>query len=206
MPKVSDDYLAGRQDQVIEAAIRCFARGGFHATGMAEIIRESGLSAGSVYRYYKSKDELIAAIIERLLIELQEHLIHITADIETPGEMLSRAIEFASSRFTTAENLHPRLLPQVWTEALRNPAVFSLVRQKYSRIIDHFEGVLSGLQASGKLNPVLNPSALAHLMLASVQGYILQKLLMNQELDTAAYIRTAQQIFDGDTRSQAQLS
>src|ERR1044072_1008423 len=63
MPKVSDDYLAARRQQILDAAAACFARDGFHRTSMQDIVRESGISAGLVYRYFAGKDDMIAAIV-----------------------------------------------------------------------------------------------------------------------------------------------
>src|SRR4051812_18010167 len=68
MPKMSEAHLTARRDQILVAAMERFADGGFHATGMAEVIAASGLSAGAVYRYFASKEELIRAIVrERVL-------------------------------------------------------------------------------------------------------------------------------------------
>jgi AcrR family transcriptional regulator len=67
MPRVSDAHLSARRDQIIDAATLRFAANGFQATGMADIIAASGLSAGAVYRYFRSKDELVEANVERVL-------------------------------------------------------------------------------------------------------------------------------------------
>ena len=61
MPRVSDEYLEQRRRQILDAAQRCFARKGFHETSMQDVFRESGLSAGAVYRYFKSKNELVVS-------------------------------------------------------------------------------------------------------------------------------------------------
>jgi len=58
MPKVSDEHLANRKQQILDAAANCFARNGFHRTSMQDIVRESGLSAGLIYRYFTGKDDL----------------------------------------------------------------------------------------------------------------------------------------------------
>src|SRR5262245_48052330 len=62
MPRVSDDHLERRRQQILDAARRCFIRKGFHLTSMQDVFAESGLSAGAVYRYFKSKNEIIHAI------------------------------------------------------------------------------------------------------------------------------------------------
>src|SRR3954469_21945833 len=62
MPRVSDDHLERRRQQILDAARRCFVRKGFHRTSMQDVFAESGLSAGAVYRYFKSKNEIIHAI------------------------------------------------------------------------------------------------------------------------------------------------
>jgi len=48
MPRRSEEHMAMRREQVLHAALRCFAEQGFHATSMADVIQASGLSAGSV--------------------------------------------------------------------------------------------------------------------------------------------------------------
>ena len=62
MPRVSDEHLERRHGECMDAAVRCFARKGFHETTLQDVFRESGLSAGAVYRYFKSKNDLIQAI------------------------------------------------------------------------------------------------------------------------------------------------
>jgi TetR/AcrR family transcriptional regulator, transcriptional repressor of aconitase len=65
MPRLSQTDLDARRRQIREAANRCFARKGVQATTMREIFAEAGLSAGAVYNYFKTKEELIeAGIIE----------------------------------------------------------------------------------------------------------------------------------------------
>lgn len=196
MPRVSDEYLADRQDQVLDAAIRSFASGGFHATGMAEVIRESGLSAGSVYRYYKSKDALIDAIIERLMALLSQRLGQATQGATTVGEVIRQVISAATADQNTTL---ARLLPQVWTEAMRNPEIAAKVAQGYQQIIGHFEAFITELQQQGKFSSALPASGVAQVILSVLQGYQLQMLLLGKYLDTAAYLEATQHLFPENT-------
>src|SRR5882672_5665332 len=61
VPKVSDSHLQSRRQAILHAAATCFARDGFHRTSMHDIVRESGVSAGLMYRYFAGKDDMIAA-------------------------------------------------------------------------------------------------------------------------------------------------
>src|SRR5512142_1491997 len=72
MPRVTAEYRAGRRAEIVAVAARLFASDGFHATSMATIISESGLSAGAVYRYFRSKEELIGAVAETVLSAAEE--------------------------------------------------------------------------------------------------------------------------------------
>src|ERR1700704_3893730 len=56
---------ADRRDEILSAAQRCFVRSGFHQASMQEICAEAGMSAGNLYRYFPSKEALIAGIAER---------------------------------------------------------------------------------------------------------------------------------------------
>src|ERR1700712_2984884 len=91
MPKVTEEHRDARRREIITAAIRLFARQGFQATSMADIIAESGLSAGAIYGYYKSKDELVQSAMTELL---DLRLAAGTGGDETlpPGETMRRFI------------------------------------------------------------------------------------------------------------------
>ena len=74
MPKISDERRAARHAQILDAAWTCFQRQGLHATTMDDIIRASGLSAGAVYSYFPSKEELIFAAVTTSLAGLRDRV------------------------------------------------------------------------------------------------------------------------------------
>src|SRR4029079_9694967 len=65
MPRVSTAFKEDRRTEILEAARRCVARSGFHQTSMHDICAEAGMSPGNLYRYFPSKEAIIAAIAER---------------------------------------------------------------------------------------------------------------------------------------------
>lgn len=67
MPRLTDATKAARRAQIIEAAVSCFLEKGYTNTSMSDIIKASGLSSGSIYSHFASKEDiLITAINERL--------------------------------------------------------------------------------------------------------------------------------------------
>ncbi|STG54749.1 transcriptional repressor [Escherichia coli] len=52
-----------RQDEIINAARRCFRRCGFHAASMSQIASEAQLSVGQIYRYFANKDAIIEEMV-----------------------------------------------------------------------------------------------------------------------------------------------
>jgi AcrR family transcriptional regulator len=64
MPRRSQEYRDARRQHILDAAKRCFVRNGFHETSMQDLFAEADLSAGAVYGYFASKDDVILAIAE----------------------------------------------------------------------------------------------------------------------------------------------
>jgi AcrR family transcriptional regulator len=65
LARLADPELAERRRrQIMDAAVGCFRRRGFHQATMAEICAEAGVSAGALYRYFSSKADIIGAIAE----------------------------------------------------------------------------------------------------------------------------------------------
>src|SRR5215469_5228087 len=117
MPKVSQEHLERRRQQILDAAAGCFARQGFHATSMQDIFAAAGLSAGAVYRYFPSKTGLIRAIAAETLAESLPALDSAASDAaDIPGMLATLVAELRTGRIA---RLRPVML-QVWAEATRD--------------------------------------------------------------------------------------
>src|SRR5918992_819638 len=124
MPKVSEEHLAARRRQILDAALVCFARQGFHATPMQAIFDEAGLSPGAVYRYFKGKEEIVRAIAEETVGRFAGAL---EPGAERPEEVLGRLLDLVDAVDRRDERL--RLALQVWGEASLNPRIGDLLRR-----------------------------------------------------------------------------
>jgi AcrR family transcriptional regulator len=190
MPRVTQQYRDARRREILEAAGRCFAENGFHTTSMQDFFEASGLSAGLVYRYFRSKDELVAAIAGEALEQLNASVeAAIGADeppsIEQVLARLLRTIDESDARERLA-----RLAVQVWGEALRNPAVGPVAIAGIARLQGALERLVRAAQAAGQLDRRLDPAYAARALFSILPGFVLQRAL-DPSLDRAAYERAA---------------
>ncbi len=121
MPRVSQAHLNARRQQIVDAARARFASHGFARTSMADIVAESGLSNGAIYRYFTSKDEIVVAVCEQAGEALPTML---TA--ETIRDFLGHV------RALAREGDHARLVAQIYAEAAVSPALAVVVQQQLS--------------------------------------------------------------------------
>ncbi len=151
MPRVTDDHLAARRQQILSAAQTCFRRNGFHSTSMQDVIAEAGLSVGAVYRYFKSKDDLITSIAETVL-DGADQIFEDLASHNPPESLLetmARALSFVDTQ-TGPEGIFPLAL-QVWAEAQRDPVLADFVAEKYTTIRQHFVAAAVRARDAGEL-------------------------------------------------------
>ncbi|GGK77774.1 TetR/AcrR family transcriptional regulator [Mangrovihabitans endophyticus] len=183
MPRVTAEYRANRRAEIVAAAGRLFAGNGFHATSMADIIAESGLSAGAVYRYFRSKEELIAVVAETALSTADEIFGELLADGATPSPshavttMIDGVMTRASGAGGTGHDL-TRIALQVWAEALRSPELGRRTEEVFRRLSGHYTEVARRWQAAGHLPTDASPDQVGAAMLGLTQGFLLQHLLI----------------------------
>ncbi len=70
-PKVSEEHMEERRQQILDAAVRSFSRGGLHQTTIEDIRLEAGLSRGAVYHYFKSKEEVFEALMDESALSIR---------------------------------------------------------------------------------------------------------------------------------------
>jgi AcrR family transcriptional regulator len=190
MPRVTDEHRQARRDQILDAGVATFAARGFQATGMAEIIAASGLSAGAVYSYFSGKDQLIEAIVDRILEEAggrMDQLLGEGSTLDTPAAVGAAVAMFAEIAERGPVDIS-RLAVQAWGEALHNPAVQKVARRAYGRIRGVFAEVLRRDVRSGRLPDSLDVEAGSAVVLSLVLGFLVQRLLLG-DVDPAGYGR-----------------
>ncbi|MEU8224885.1 TetR/AcrR family transcriptional regulator [Kribbella sp. NPDC048915] len=180
MPKVTEEHRLARRAQIVAAARSCVIEQGFHKTTMADVIRTSGLSAGAVYGYFKSKEEIVGAIAEDALSTVDEFFNTLLASSEplSPLAALDAAIHQVVAIAERPGGDVTRVAVQAWAESLRNPEVKAIAVGKYSQLREHMEAVARRAQADGTLDPDTDPRWIAQAMFGLLPGFIIQRLLI----------------------------
>jgi len=188
MPKVSEEHRTARREQILDAAIGCVAREGFHKTTMAHVIAESGLSAGAVYGYFRGKPDLIRAIASRALGGFAESL----AEVATrPGRVtvVSGVEALVAHVERLAESSHdaiPLVALHAWSEAARDDEVHEIVRSNVAVVHRAWLEVLRRAEADGTLPPG-DHDAMARALLGLVPGFLVLGPLLG-EIDGPTYV------------------
>jgi len=201
MPKVSAEHMQARRDQIVAAAIVCFAENGVHATTMQDLCKEAKLSAGAVYLYFKSKEALIAAVAKQGQEMIQATLTELRAN-SAPGGTLDELVRVFSGLFTgdhpfyrqlggkvTAQTLR-RMNVMLRAEALRSPKVMAILAKNYARLQAAVTELAAAAQAAGTTRRDIPPAAIAQSLNSLFIGLEAQ-LAYNPKLDVAAYVKAA---------------
>ncbi|MEW2352754.1 TetR/AcrR family transcriptional regulator [Spirillospora sp. NPDC029432] len=179
MPRVSPEHLERRRQQILDAARTCFIREGVHATSMQDIFAEAGLSAGAVYRYFKSKTEIIEAItgtvigdLHTFLGELVQHDPVLPLD-ELVVRVAERVVALSGPDGTM------RLAPQAWALAMYDPDLRRYVQQNVVGLRVHWAEYARRCVAAGLLPPDTDPVAAGKAIFGIIPGFLLQRLILD---------------------------
>jgi AcrR family transcriptional regulator len=177
MPKVSEQHLAARREQVLRAAWACFSRNGFHATTMADVITESGLSAGAVYRYFDSKAALVRATADRALGEVGGTLAELLAaeGAVHPVDAVERILETVERLATKEPTDISRIALMAWAESLRAPEIHEVTNRAMGGLRARLTELSGRARDAGLLPAASDPEAVAMAMVSLVTGWVVQR-------------------------------
>jgi TetR/AcrR family transcriptional regulator, transcriptional repressor of aconitase len=170
VPKVSEDHLEARRRQILDAALTCFSRDGFHRTPMQAIFEEAGLSPGAVYRYFKSKDDIVAAIASETLAGFAAAVR--SGPAGGPDVVLGRLLDAIDAVELRDKRL--RLALQVWGEAMFNPRIAGFVREAVDALEERIAAELTEPEH-------------ARVLVAIAQGSVVQRDLYGDRFDPGEF-------------------
>ena len=186
MPRVSEAHLERRRRQILDAARVCFIRKGFYETSMQDVFRESGLSAGAVYRYFKSKDDLVKAIATEGEQRLSAFMEEILREDPLPplDEVAGRFADFALS--LSGPNGTLCIAPHAWAAAMHNRDIRVKVQELVRNMRTWLFKIVERQRDEGRLAPDVDVQAVAATLSFALPGFVLQRLLF-EDIDAHAF-------------------
>ncbi|GGJ33922.1 TetR/AcrR family transcriptional regulator [Paenarthrobacter histidinolovorans] len=189
MPKVTEEHRGAMRERIQRAALACVAEKGFSSVSMGDIIAEAGLSAGAVYVYYRSKEELMVDTGRLVFHERMASLERLSSQDDVPPPV--EAVLALMSGLAQLD-FFPGVAVQVWGEAVRNDKLGVVAREILGEIRGHIENYLKGwLRGSGPDEEAAERARrLAPAILGLIQGFAIQAALGGEEAE-AAYLESA---------------
>ncbi len=176
MPRVVD--RSEKKEKILEAAIRLFAKQGLANTRMVAIAETAGIGKGTIYEYFRSKEELFLAAFNAYIFKTESHIAHRLRRIVDPVEKLRAYftgwIDILESDFIEFADI----MLDFWSEGLRRneeDTHFDLIGmyKKYrTQIIDILE---EGIEQ--KKFKVVNTTITASIIIGTIDGLLIQWIM-----------------------------
>ena len=177
-----------RRQQILSAAMVCFAKRGFHQTSMHDISAEAGISVGLIYRYFENKEAVISAMADRHKAEIHGVLERAR---QAPSLLESLEILFTAHCCENSPKVQSAFVVDLYAEASRNPQVADLVRDVLQTAMDGVTDLIARSPEAKDTTHGLSPEELSELIFAVARGMLMRDVLQPPGL-TAAERRTRQ--------------
>ena len=157
---------ADRRAEILDAAQVCFARAGFHRTSMHEICAQAGMSPGNLYRYFPSKEAIIAGICERDRAAAAERFLA----VRHAPEFFTGLSELARFRLVERSTDAVGLDAEIMAECRRNPQIARMSQEIERDIKERVVEMLRHAADSGEIKRDLDLAAVATVLMTIADG------------------------------------
>lgn len=183
---------AEKRQAILDGAVQVFAEKGFFNATVAEIARAAGVADGTIYLYFKSKDDLLLSVFDEKMQELCAAAREAIAGLESAGEALRRMAEL----HLEAVQKNPAVAAVLIVE-LRQSAAFVRDAEKraLAEYLDLFAQQVRRGQATGEFRADVHPSAAKRALFGALDEIALGWLIARRKFDLAETARSVADVF-----------
>ncbi|HEV3409664.1 MAG TPA: TetR/AcrR family transcriptional regulator [Chthoniobacterales bacterium] len=174
MATAKPDLPSDRRGQILQAAMACFAKKGFHQTSMHDLSAEAGISVGLIYRYFESKDAVISAMAEEHKKDIQSLLERART---APTLLDSLEILLTAHCCEEAPQMHAAFVMDLFAEASRNPRIADLVRDVIETGMEGVTEVIARSPQFREASHGLEAHEVTELIFAAARGSMMRDVL-----------------------------
>lgn len=171
MTRVTDRYLEARRQEILDAARRVFVEKGYAAATVNDIAAEADVAAGSIYRYFENKSDLIAEVAHGCVCDDMEMWQSAPSPGDTPGEALlalGNSVRDQRQSPDFAEMCILRL--ESYLAASRDPELQGRVVATLDESVESLAGFIRAAQDSGEFDRGVDPVAMSSFLHAVGAG------------------------------------
>ncbi len=167
MPRVVPDYKKQAKDTILDSASELFFRGGYSTTSMDDIARRIGVTKGTIYIYFKSKEDVLYSVCNRNMKMLQEALKNVN-----PEDFLDMG-----NRFFETEMKMPDHVKFHWIFAMgemeSNPEIKNILSKSYNDYVILLKEKIDQLKLGKKISENTDSINLARILIAFHNGMLM---------------------------------
>lgn len=171
MPRLTKEQQAQRRARILDAAELCFAGAGFHRTTMQDICKRAGVSAGAVYVYFDSKEDLIDGIVARNREDLTRDL----GAVAGSPDLLEGLRGALRSCVLEKPPHHIALFVEMVAESHRNARVAAAMATCDCAVSGMLADLMTRAQAQGRIAASIDAGALAEILTLVGDGMMLRQ-------------------------------
>ncbi|MDQ4057228.1 MAG: TetR/AcrR family transcriptional regulator [Thermoproteota archaeon] len=193
-PRVTDQYKTEVKEKIVQAAIATFSKYGYDKTRMDDIAKSAKLGKGTLYLYFKSKEELFYAISENSIKELKEQL----SKLFSKKEDLVHDAEKFYDQYRNLIHDSEKVSFEMIAESSRNPKLRKALYEQRMKVYDIVIDYLRRQIEKGFFRKDMDVNAIASGLVALYDGLTISKLLgISEHYNKKTWAQTIRAIFTG---------
>ena len=191
-PKVTDQYKKNIKNKIIKSAISTFSKYGYDKSRMDDIAKTAKLSKGTIYLYFKNKEELFNAISERNTNELKNQLSKLFQNSD--NDLITSIQNF----YEDINDQGYRMFFEIIAESSRNKKLKQLLYQERRKILEIIIDHLNILKEKGYIGKDIEITEIAYGLVSLYDGLKINKFLgIDEDQNKKTWSRIVKTIFTG---------
>lgn len=196
MPRLVDKEA--KKAEILQAAMKDFAKHGIVKTKMIDIATTAGIGKGTIYEYFRSKEEIFSEAYNTVFISMEEALAGVVNSTDDPVEKLNRLVELSLQHFITESRDFIGVMMDFWAEGIRkkdqkiiNIIAMHEIYSKYRKLIASIltEGIEKGQFRNVDIH------CMSATIIAALDGLLLQWIIDENLFDTKQLTRSFMDVF-----------
>ena len=165
-----------KRRQILDAAVRAFARKGYHACRVGEIAEEAGVAYGLVYHYFGSKEEVLQTIFRDTWTQMLARI----SELEAEGDGAGEQVRKVTALLLRTWRRDPDLVRVLVREVTRSPEQLQQQNDEIGHAYEALERIVRRGQDSGEFRPEIDPQLAATIFYGALEevltGWVMGQL------------------------------